>query len=147
MAGEIYATWPESATLYAVIRRLSDGAVYDATNAAFVTWDDADLSDYAISLTDYDGNHYAVDFPLGIPAGQYKIDIFIQSGGSPADGDWTPTYGYMNWGGQAEVSTASLEDAIEDLEDAIGNLQQSQNRVKTVIPVKTKKETKTRIYL
>ena len=148
MGGEIYTTWPEGATLYAIIRRLSDGAVYSAADLAFETWSDGNIGNYDIPLNDQDGNHYSTDFPTGIAAGQYKVDIFLQAGGSPADGDWSPSHGWINWGGlQGEISSDLLNDKVDSLEEAILALQKTLSITRTVIEPKPKSETKARIYI
>lgn len=147
MANEIYATWPEGATLYAVIRELLTGGVYNTSTGAFETWSDGNLTSYAIALTDYDGNHYSTSFPATIPEGKYKVDIFIQSGGSPADGDWSFITGYMDWNGQGERDNTEILDQLDDIEDAIGELATSQNVVQTQIEPPTETDQKARIYI
>jgi len=142
MAGEIWITWPEGATIYATVRRLSDGFVYDenAGSGTFEAWNDANIANYDVPLTDHDGNHYSVDFPAGIAAGKYKVDLFIQAGGAPTDGDWSPTAGWMDWDGTAEVTNT---DIVAD----IAALVVEQQRVNQVVPVPVPVETKSRIYL
>lgn len=112
MANEIYTTWPEGATLYATVRELSTGDVWNTSTTAFESWADGSIANYAISLTDYDGNHYSVDFPADITEGYYKVDIFIQSGGSPADGDWSFVSGVMDWDGDSEIKLSTVLDGL-----------------------------------
>lgn len=147
MANEIYATWPEGATLYATVRDLLTGGVFNTSTGAFETWSDGSIANYAIAMTDYDGNHYSADFPLTIPEGKYKIDIFIQAGGSPADGDWSFITGYMDWDGQQERDNTALSDQLDDIEDAITALTDAQNVLQTEIEPLEEVEQKSRIYL
>ena len=69
MANELFISYPASATLYAVIRRASDFMVWDAAHAAWATWADGSLSDYAIPLTNHGGDAYAADCPAAIASG------------------------------------------------------------------------------
>jgi hypothetical protein len=147
MANEIYTTWPEGATLYAIIRELLTGNVYNNVSGAFEAWSDGSIGSYDIPLTDYDGNHYSATFPATIPEGLYKVDIFLQAGGSPADGDWSPSSGFMNWDGQQERSASLLSDQLEDIEDAISTLTKTQSVVKTEIVPLTEIDQKSRIYI
>lgn len=127
MANEIYTTWPEGETLYATVRRVSDGYVWNTNTTAFEVWSDGNLGDYAISLSDKDGNHYSADFPSDIDEGYYKCDFFIQAGGSPADGDWSFVSGSLSWDGDSELL---ISDVIRDLRRV--------NNVYEVSPVDTR---------
>ena len=138
------------------MRRLSDGYVYDedAGSGTFEAWNDANIANYDIPLTDHDGNHYSVDFPAGIAANKYKVDLFIQAGGSPADGDWSPTSGWMDWDGTAEVTNtdivadiAAVDAKIDTIDTNIDLLIVEQQRVNQIVPLPQPVETKARIYL
>jgi hypothetical protein len=71
-----------AATLYAIIRRLSDD--YAWNGSAFEAWADGHLSTYTVALTDRGGDTYDADFPTAIVAGDYAVDYFEQAGGSAA---------------------------------------------------------------
>jgi hypothetical protein len=84
MANELVVTYDASATVYAVIRRLSDQYAADVVAEAFEAWADGSIGDYDISLTSQGGDVYAADFPTWIGTGEYVISYYVQSGASPA---------------------------------------------------------------
>ena len=85
MANELFATFQGTATLYAVIRRVSDGKVWSAAAAAWATFADVSVADYDVALASKGGDFYAADFPTAIEAGvEVAIIYYEQAGGSPA---------------------------------------------------------------
>lgn len=82
MANELYAHYNGSATLYAVIRRKSDGYVWNGTT--FETWADGSIATYDIALASKGGDLYAANAPTALPAGYYLIDAYVQEGATPA---------------------------------------------------------------
>lgn len=71
--------------LYAVIRRLSDGYVWNGS--AFAAWSDGSLSSYAITLTAKGGDLFTADVPNGITRGTYEAFYYERAGASPATTD------------------------------------------------------------
>ena len=68
MANPAYTTivYPAGFTLYAILRRSSDGYIYDVGDAAFEaigTWNDARVDECDIALTDKGGSFYTATFP------------------------------------------------------------------------------------
>lgn len=113
MAGEIWSTHIEGENLYAVVRRQSDGFVWETVAAAFEAWNDANFynpptAQYTLPLTDGDGDYYFADFPSAIPAGYYIVYVFVRVGATPADGDWVTGQGWIDWDGTAEVTNTEL---------------------------------------
>jgi len=130
MAGEIYSTYPEGATLYAVVRRQSDGYVSIVAGNTFEAWVDGNIANYVIPLTDRDGNYYDADFPTTITtAGKYIVYIFVQVGGSPADGDWVLSQAFLEWDGTDEITSGGIVGDISDLQVDIDLLVEEQQRV------------------
>ena len=89
MANEIYANYSSGNTLYAVIRN-KQGGVWYPSGQVFEAWGTGgrDADDYDIALMDKDGARYVGNFPTAITGtGRYGIQVFLQAGGSPADGD------------------------------------------------------------
>jgi hypothetical protein len=117
MAGEIWTTYLEGENLYAMVRRQTDGFVWETVGAAFEAWADANFynpptAQYTIDLTDGDGSYYFANFPSAIPAGYYIVYIFIRAGATPAAGDFIQAQGWIDWDGTEEVTNAEI---VEDL--------------------------------
>ena len=118
MANEIWHSYDETKTLYALIWRQTDDKVYDAVAAAntFDTYTDADIDDYDIPLTNHaDSDYHSVDFPSDITVGVYRVQVFEQVGGSiDADDDIVVAHGEIYWDGSAELNMSSLDTKIDD---------------------------------
>lgn len=106
MANEIWTSFEEGETLYALIFRKTNDKVYDAVAGSdtFDTYTDADIDDYDVALANQaDSDYYSVDFPSGISAGVYRIQILLQVGSSiNADDDIVIAQGEIYWDGTAE---------------------------------------------
>jgi hypothetical protein len=63
------------------------------------------------------GGHYEGDFDASanIAAGTYQVTIFLQTGGSPANGDPQLYKGEIYWDGTAEISIFTLDNSINIL--------------------------------
>lgn len=107
MANEIHVTWPSAAaTLYAIVRKLSDATVWDVAAATWDTWADADIADYDIPLTDLGGDLYAADFPAAVADGtEVRIHYYEQAGAAPAITDTTIGHETQYWLGGALTPT------------------------------------------
>jgi hypothetical protein len=118
MANEIWHSYDETKTLYALIWRQTDDKVYDAVAAAntFDTYTDTDIDDYDIPLTNHaDSDYHSVDFPSDITVGVYRVQVFDQVGGSiNADDDIVVAQGEIYWDGSAELNMSSLDTKIDD---------------------------------
>lgn len=112
MANEIWYSFDEAYTLYALIWRMTDDKVYDAVAGSdtFDTYTDADIDDYDLPLTNHaDSDYHSLDFPSGISAGVYRVQIMLQTGGSiDADADVPIGQGEIYWGGTAEINVYVL---------------------------------------
>jgi len=119
MANEIWHSYDETITLYALIWRQTDDKVYDAVAAAntFDTYTDADIDDYDVPLTNHvDSDYHSVDFPADITAGIYRVQVFEQVGGSiDADNDIAVAQGEIHWDGSAEMNISTLDVLIDNL--------------------------------
>jgi hypothetical protein len=85
MARELNVSYNDGSVLYAIIRRASDGKVWNGS--AFVTWADADIATYDVALTPLSGDFYAADFPSAIDTGTYFINYYVRAGATPAISD------------------------------------------------------------
>ena len=109
MANEIRVDYASGNTLYAVVRD-SAGDVWYVTGQVFETWGTSGRAadDYDISLTDKNGSRYVGSFDSNIPAGRYSVQIFLQAGANPADGDNLVGSDEIVWSGVGEVTTDKL---------------------------------------
>lgn len=107
----------DSATVYFILRRVSDNKVWDVANTEWATWDDANIGDYDIAGTSRGGDLYTADFPTSIAIGTSVLVFrYLQAGGSPAITDLKlgPAI-QQNWsgsglsgGGSVTLSTYAL---------------------------------------
>jgi hypothetical protein len=95
------------ATLYAVIRQLSDlTQVWNGT--AFETYANANVATYDVALADKGGDAYAADMPADITAGDYRVWIYEQAGGTPAITDLILRSYSFHWNGTAASETGTV---------------------------------------
>jgi hypothetical protein len=109
MANEIHADYASGNIVYAVIRNAEAG-VWCAAKQAFESWGAGGHTacDYASPLTDKGGSRYIGDFDAGIPLGQYRIQLFVQVGASPADGDTILASRDIAWTGTGELTALKI---------------------------------------
>jgi hypothetical protein len=115
MADELDIIFPTSGsgTPYAIIRRESDGYVWDATNTVFEAWSDGSITDYDVALTSQGGDYWTGDFPTDITgSGYYLIDYRVRTGGSPTTSDQQYPGERILWGGYA-ADDPSGDDLVD----------------------------------
>ncbi len=88
---EIAAPYTSGQTLY-MTRYQPNGDVFLSDGLSDEVWGTGgrDADDYDVSLSEAGSSgHYVANFDTleNIGAGSYKFDIFLQTGGSPADSD------------------------------------------------------------
>ena len=129
MSREINLVFNGSGVPYAIVRRISDAAVWDVTNTAWVgTWVDGDIGDYDIALTSRGGDYYDADFPTDITKNiAVHIAFYSRSGGSPtitdvmladASGDYYWTGITLSGGGGTPITSVTLEEARDVVRNA-----------------------------
>lgn len=121
MANEIWHSYDEAETLYALIWRKTDDKIWNNTDGQFDTYTDADIDKYDVVLTNHvDSDYHSVDFPAAIAtAGVYRVQVMHQVGGSiHADDDIPVAQGEIYWDGSAEIDIFTLDTSIND--DIIG---------------------------
>ena len=87
MAGELTFSTPglTGSTLYAVIRRASDGQVRDVVAGAWEAWDDASIGDYDVAMVEQGASgRWLGTLPAGVSGTPYTYEVCKRAGGSPA---------------------------------------------------------------
>ena len=109
MANEIHTNYASGNTLYAVVRN-GGGNVWYVVGQTFEVWgtDSRAPDDYELSLTDKSGSRYVGDFDNNIPAGRYSVQVFLQAGANPADGDTLVASEEILWSGTGKVTADKL---------------------------------------
>lgn len=118
MSDEIYHNYLTGSTLYACRFQL-DGNVFITDGSSDEVWGAgaSDADTYDVTMTeDGDGGHYVGDFDTSgniTTSGPYRVSVYLQVGGSPADSDPVLAQGEIFWGGTSEVTvlTVSSEDS------------------------------------
>ena len=134
MANEIHIDYTSGNTLYAVVRN-SAGEVWYPAGQAFESWGTGGgtADDYDILLIDKSGSRYVGDFDVNIPAGEYSVQVFLQTGIGPADGDSLVGGGEIMWSGTGEVTGEKLlaNKAVQN--KSTGAIQYYDNDGQTVL--------------
>jgi hypothetical protein len=109
MANEIHIDYASGNTLYAVVRN-SAGEVWYVGGQGFEAWGAGGraMDDYDISLTDKSGSRYVGNFDANIPADRYSVQVFLQAGANPADGDSFIGSSEIVWSGVGKVTADKL---------------------------------------
>lgn len=113
MANEIWHSFDEGETLYALIWRKSDDKVWNNTDSQFDTYTDADIDKYDVVLAaQVDSDYYTVDFPAAITdttLQSYRVQIMNQvAGGINADNDIPVAQGEIYWDGSTESDIGTI---------------------------------------
>lgn len=105
MSNELQLSYLVSQNTYVLVR---NGAGQVCSGTTMVTFDAGDIGDYDIPLTDRGGGFYTGDFPA-LPAGNYYIEYFAQTGGSPsATADIKLDSRRFEWSGTAELGLSNI---------------------------------------
>ena len=109
MANEIHVNYTSGNTLYAVVRN-GTADVWHVAGQIFEPWGTGGRTagDYDISLTDKNASRYVGSFDPNIPAGRYSVQVFLQAGANPADGDSLVAGCEILWSGTGRVTTDKL---------------------------------------
>ena len=109
MANEIQVNYASGNTLYAVVRNAVGDVCYVA-GEVFEAWGTSGRTadDYDIGLTDKSGSRYVGGFDANIPAGRYCVQVFLQAGANPVDGDTFVAAEEIVWSGSGKVTADKL---------------------------------------
>jgi hypothetical protein len=90
-----------SPVLYGCLFVPSTGKVWCSGQAAFETWGTGsrDADDYDLTITHRGGSLWTCDFPTGPGAALYRFITYLQSGDSPANGDYPVARDVKRWTG------------------------------------------------
>jgi hypothetical protein len=117
MTNEIHINYASGNTLYATIRNAA-GDVWYVAGQVFEAWGTGGRTadNYDLNLTDKSGSRYVGSFDTNIPAGRYSIQIFLQAGANPADGDTFIAGNEIVWSGSGILSAEKLlaNKAVQD---------------------------------
>ena len=117
MANEININYASGNSLYAIVRN-GVGDVWNVVGQTFELWGTGGRTadDYDISLTDRSGSRYIGNLDTSIPAGRYSIQVFLQAGANPADGDTFIAGQEILWSGTGVVKADKLlaNKAVQD---------------------------------
>jgi hypothetical protein len=100
-----------------------DKDVFLTDGASDETWGTGgrDADDYDVTMPEGGSSgHYVGDFDTSanIAEGVYRVTVYLQAGGVPADSDKPLGQGVMHWDGTAEINISTLDTTIND--DVIG---------------------------
>ncbi len=120
MSRETNINTVDGLALYQTIQRAADGFYW--TGSVFEAYNASHWPIYAFALTkvvlvaNVEAEYYA-NFP-SVAAGLYRINVYAQVGGSPANTDGPPRYqGDLEWNGSAELNFVNLSTTI-NIQDA-----------------------------
>ena len=113
MANELWHSYEEGKTIYALIWKKTDDKVFDQADGGdtFETYVEANIDNYDVAMTNQgDGasgysDYYTADFPsVIVTAGVYRIQILLRVGGTiNADNDIVIAQGEFYWNGDREI--------------------------------------------
>ena len=140
MANEILWRYKGSATLYAILRKKSNGYAWNGTTE--VAWSNGDIGTYDIPLTSLGGDVYAADFPSGASSStNYQAIIYRQDGASPSVNDYilgyldiTGTTASAAAGTGTELTAAQIQAKIDDVNTQLATLVSS---ITSVVDIQT----------
>jgi len=113
MANEIYCTYYSGNLIDAYVFKAADDKVFDQSHGgdAFETWNDLNVLNYDIPMTDQGDGHYTVDFPAVITNNiqqAYRIVIKLRVGANAAVGDTKLADGEIYWDGSMEINIGTI---------------------------------------
>jgi len=133
VANELSVRHTSGGAVYAVLMNAT-GRIYNTVTAGFETPQDANWSDYDITLAEAGTTGiYRGDMP-SVAAGIYYVVAFVQSGGSPAVGDSDIGDGKIEWDGTTEItlsdktgyrlSATGVDDILDEVVEGSYTLRQ-----------------------
>jgi hypothetical protein len=103
--------------------------VFVTSGAAAEPWGTGsrDADDYDVQMTEQGApsGHYTCRFDASnnIPAGVYRVCIYLQAGANPVDADIAIAQGEIYWDGSAEINEYTLDSDIGSVSTVTDNLK------------------------
>jgi hypothetical protein len=111
MAHELRLTYTGSHSVYAILRKASNIAVWHATNTAWETWNDANIEHYDIPLASAGGYFYTATAPTDIDDDTLCLAVYCRrEGASPAITD--RILHAAEWTGTTAAAAAASSGAV-----------------------------------
>jgi hypothetical protein len=104
MANELQARYLTGSTVYAVVRRNSDGQFHNGTG--FEVPVSANWASYAKATTEQSTTGYYYGSMPAVAAGLYDVDFLARVGASPAPSDYLVGQATIDWSGSADLGLA-----------------------------------------
>jgi len=107
MSNEIFHNYPSGSKLDTYLWSKTDDKVFDQADGGntFETWEDGNVLNYDIPMTDHGGDYYSVDFPSVVTTpGIYRAVIAVRAGANAAVGDRRIAQGEGYWDGVSEIN-------------------------------------------
>lgn len=121
MAGKIiYPYYMTGVNLYVRIRRPADGYVWNVSGAFAGTWETFNTTDtieHALALVEAPAGsyEYEVEFPAGIEAGVFLVEVRLRAGANPETADRVLATGPMQWDGTSEIPLSKIDNKTTNL--------------------------------
>ena len=121
MSNEIQADYKTGETLYAT-RSIPGGNVFITDGSSSQVWSDPTLYDVTMTENGNGGKYVgSFDASANISEGTYQVTVYLQTGGSPANGDPQLYRGEIYWDGTAEITIFTLDASLNVL--AVGEVK------------------------
>lgn len=135
MANTLSVTYTGTDSVYAIIRKTSNGTVWNGSS--FVAWADGNIGDYDIPLSSQGGDLYAANFPSSITVNiEYRVIYYEQTGATPSTSDLLLNSEEGYWDGTQLVknlSTAAIATSTTTYDD-LTLLYASSDDVIAILP-------------
>ena len=115
----IYVGEPGQTDLYTCIFKSSSGAlkVWRVTPSAWLTWNNANIDDYDVGVTESGYGVYSFTFPAEHAAGKYFIVVFQ---GDKTVPEIVRGAAELYWDGSAEITLRSIDTAVDSIPASAG---------------------------
>lgn len=119
MSNEVSMDYTSGSTLY-FCRFQPNGDVFISDGSSDEIWGAGgnDADDYDVGLVESGASgHYVghFDAPGNIANGTYRVTVYLQAGGNPADADVAIAQGLIHWIGGRSVTVGLLDKRIRKL--------------------------------
>jgi hypothetical protein len=127
LANELWTSYVDGNTLYALVWSKSGDTVWNVTTEAFVAYAKASIGDYDIAMANVAtlSDYYTADFPVAITGTDptsYRVQIMLQTTGAPdADLDFALAQGEIVWDGTSEITLGTVTITNQTVTNVYGD--------------------------